>query len=1195
MPLSTPLPQFAQKRRVARALIAALNLGVASAVLAAASTASAAESTALAAEPAKRSFKLPAGDAEKALKVFSEQARLEVLYPTDLVSGVRTRSVSGDLLPREALTLMLAGTGLVAVHDARSGAFSLQRQSGPTSDPKNVEADRTRAGRPIGPAEITQSAPAGNGVVELSPFVVDAATDRGYQALNTLSGTRLNTKLEDLGSSITVVTKQQMEDTAVLDLNDVFLYEANTEGTGNFTDFSTNRNGGVVDNIQNSPAQANRIRGVGRANIAVGGFAVNPRIPLDTYNVDGVEISRGPNSNIFGLGGSAGSVNYIPIRANATRSISHVTFRADSYGGVRGTLDFNRPLLAQKLALRVAAVEEAKGFVRKPSSEKINRLQGLLLFKPFANTTIRASAESYDNFARRANSLTPRETVTGWAEAGKPTWDPTTRIVTLANGTKSGPFRVNQDGTLPFGLISQNYSRNSVFIDYATPDQLMSVNRTGNLPASRIPTPTISNTDLRFLEGSSQLERQQAALFPLYILPTTTDKALYNWSKINYMSPNTYTDRAKTFTVEAEQIVLNTPQHLLAARAAWFGQDFKSTRRNKIDNTESTLRVDVNEKMLDGSPNPYFLRPYFGSSAPVSNYSPEKRDLQSADLAYQWTPAKLPRGLGWIGQQKLGLHGETSRIDFSGFRWRDVIQSDHAWSNKTNRSAVGVWIYDKFYVGDNQGQNIDHAPATRPVDGQHTLRWFNALTNQWVSESVDVGERFFNANVFNNSRTEVRTLNATVQNYFFKDRLVTTFGWRNDRQRVRQSLAPAIDPTTGWFQNEPLKTKLPWISNEGTTLTQGAVLKPTRWLNLFYNQSDSFTPSGISYDALGELLPNPKGKGKDYGVGISLLNDRLHLKINRYETDDQGARGGDLDTVVGRAWTLDGRGTNGIADTATDFLTFSQVTIDQRFVKQGITPTVAQRNAAVAQYMGLTEEFLAGIQSWDRGTTADVTSHGYEFEVIYNPIRNWRLKFTAARQVAIDSNIGDGLQRYIAARLPVWTTAKDENGVVWWNRSIGGGATPRQTYEGNILAPIKLATATNGKPRSQVREWRWNAVTNYDFTEGRLRNFSVGGALRWQDKGGIGFLASAPDPDGVVRELDANKPVYDKARLAVDFSASYRLRLFKDRVRAKVQLNVRNVQENGRLQPVGVNPDGAAFAYRIIDPRQFILSTTFDL
>jgi len=44
-----------------------------------------------------------------------------------------------------------------------------------------------------------------------------------------------------------------------------------------------------------------------------------------------------------------------------------------------------------------------------------------------------------------------------------------------------------------------------------------------------------------------------------------------------------------------------------------------------------------------------------------------------------------------------------------------------------------------------------------------------------------------------------------------------------------------------------------------------------------------------------------------------------------------------------------------------------------------------------------------------------------------------------------------------------------------------------------------------------------------------------------------------------------------------------------------VQLNVRNIFERGRLQAVAVNPDGQPYAYRIIDPRQFILTTTFDL
>ncbi|MEY2880965.1 MAG: hypothetical protein RLZZ15_3345 [Verrucomicrobiota bacterium] len=48
-------------------------------------------------------------------------------------------------------------------------------------------------------------------------------------------------------------------------------------------------------------------------------------------------------------------------------------------------------------------------------------------------------------------------------------------------------------------------------------------------------------------------------------------------------------------------------------------------------------------------------------------------------------------------------------------------------------------------------------------------------------------------------------------------------------------------------------------------------------------------------------------------------------------------------------------------------------------------------------------------------------------------------------------------------------------------------------------------------------------------------------------------------------------------------------------MRAEALLNNRDAFESGRLQKVGLNPDGSAFALRIINPRQFILSTSFDL
>ena len=97
-----------------------------------------------------------------------------------------------------------------------------------------------------------------------------------------------------------------MTDLGLLDINDVFRYEASTEGTDNFTGFIRNRTGGVGDQVQSNPQQANRIRGLGAAgtsgfgvNTAFGSFATNNAIPFDPYNVAAIQVSRGSNSNLL--------------------------------------------------------------------------------------------------------------------------------------------------------------------------------------------------------------------------------------------------------------------------------------------------------------------------------------------------------------------------------------------------------------------------------------------------------------------------------------------------------------------------------------------------------------------------------------------------------------------------------------------------------------------------------------------------------------------------------------------------------------------------------------------------------------------------------------------------------------------------------------------------------------------------------
>ena len=172
----------------------------------------------------------------------------------------------------------------------------------------------------------------------------------------------------------------------MLDINDIFNYESNTEGTGNFTSFEVDRNGMVTDQIQDNPQGANRIRGIGAANIAVDNFANSGRVPLDPINIDAVEISRGPNSNIFGLGEGSGTVNMVSSTANFNRATSVAEVRFDDLGGWRTSLDLNRPRCAENWPWRERRLPAGSDQRRRASKPALNLM---VRFQPFKNTAAR--------------------------------------------------------------------------------------------------------------------------------------------------------------------------------------------------------------------------------------------------------------------------------------------------------------------------------------------------------------------------------------------------------------------------------------------------------------------------------------------------------------------------------------------------------------------------------------------------------------------------------------------------------------------------------------------------------------------------------------------------------------------------------------------------------------------------------------
>lgn len=153
--------------------------------------------------------------------------------------------------------------------------------------------------------------------VELSPFVVQEQTNQGYYASQTLAGGRLRQDIKDIGSSIQVITREFLDDLSVTGVEELFQYTTSTEVAGiagNFTG-ATDGGGGETNtgDARRNPDGTTRVRGLSAPDRARNFFKTD--IPFDSYNTDRIDINRGANSFLFGLGSPSGLTNAGLVKA----------------------------------------------------------------------------------------------------------------------------------------------------------------------------------------------------------------------------------------------------------------------------------------------------------------------------------------------------------------------------------------------------------------------------------------------------------------------------------------------------------------------------------------------------------------------------------------------------------------------------------------------------------------------------------------------------------------------------------------------------------------------------------------------------------------------------------------------------------------------------------------------------------------
>ena len=148
-----------------------------------------------------------------------------------------------------------------------------------------------------------------------------------YGAKSTTTATKTRTDIRNIPQALTVISEKQIEDQAIRSVAELLTFVPGaTPGTGesNRDQFTLRGNNTTAD-------------------FFVDGVRDDVQYFRDFYNVDRVEVLKGPNAMIFGRGGGGGVVNRVMKRASFGNYREALT-STDSFGGIRLTGDVDQSL-----------------------------------------------------------------------------------------------------------------------------------------------------------------------------------------------------------------------------------------------------------------------------------------------------------------------------------------------------------------------------------------------------------------------------------------------------------------------------------------------------------------------------------------------------------------------------------------------------------------------------------------------------------------------------------------------------------------------------------------------------------------------------------------------------------------------------------------------------------------------------------
>lgn len=1185
----------------------------------------------------------------------------------------------------------------------------------------------------------------------LSPFVVDASEDaESYAAKSTLAGTRVRTELKDIASSISVVTKQFLQDTGSKNSADLLVYTPNTEVGGVGGNFS-GAAGGLQygeDSALRRPNNNTRVRGLDSADNTRDYFLTE--IPWDGFNVDRVDLQRGPNSILFGVGSPAGIIN-TSVNGATFKNKNTIENRIAKFGSLRFSADFNYVLLPNELAIRISLLDDNTKYRQVPAYNNDKRQFAAIRYTPQlfgegANTSFRANYERGKVNANRPRTLPPVDAITPWFLTGTDEQGNLNlnKFTYNAQTTNPGaaPFNRANRGAYPFarlnngavgrqfwtdvvGYYGNNDDSNATYYQQAGggsgrngigPDGAPDLG-IGGLPGSRA---------VGIASFSSYMIASGIPGGSNYADRSLSDPTVYDFFN-NLIDGNNKYEWSKwdSANIAFSQTFFHDR---VGIEAVYDYQRYSDGYRQFLGNSDTyKIGVDLINTFWDGTANPNVGRAYVASSTERANgmadtardglrfttYGEVRADdylNKSSKLAQilgrhvftalvsqdtkrgfdkTWATSAATADFTQFTGENNSLSSHFRSFDFQSYISGDLrgrtVASGAALSKVNNvvraPTSALVRVFDNHWARSTVPGAPNYVDPAAPYTyyGQNSTLSFNpanngAIVNSRQSENPANygGWRTMNVNLLSadagdidaltigsgRSRGINRSQAITWQGHMFNDAFVPVFGWRKDRiENARFGGTPDALGIVRTDYNIPDSRK---NFQTGESKSWGGVLHvPAKWtsalpgnttVSMFFNRSENFKADSIRGDVFGNAIPNPLGKTKEYGVVINTLDDKLSLKITKYETTvanatlpgsnplgqnsyflwavpvwgtafvtnaDQGIKGNNdnnswawnyaaaddsaaplfrnPDQSLNQAWQTH---PSTIAEKAA-ITAWRQLPLEQSFFG-AYGGEVALINVAAMRAGNWTAADPIWAQKFDNqpgpggtgfgtGTfTVDTLSKGYETELIAQPTKNWNVSLNVSKTFATRAALAPTIVT-LMNQMTAFLAGPAGDIRLW-----GGGASNalRNQWKNNIIDPYNTFKSQEGSNAPEIAPWRFNAVTTYNFSEGRLKGSWIGGGYRWEDRRVLGYLFD-PTIGTTGGALDIKKPLRGKSDVHLDMWFGHSRKL-TEKINWRIQANLRNVGESTKLVPVSINPNGTTAFSRIQEGMVWQLTNTLE-